>query len=113
MRGALSDEGKKSSASIVLLPRLARIDQCGGEGCGPYADASGGFPPQSGFVLSGFPARFCAFYFAHGFIVGRCVIIFTHGLKMNQGDKKVNRQKRQNSVGRIYSPQNLNAAVTI
>jgi hypothetical protein len=32
---------------------------------------------------------------------------------MNQGDKKVNRQKRQNSVGRIYSPQNLNAAVTI
>ena len=99
MRDELSDGREMSSASLVLLPRCAGIDQCGGERGGTDADTGGGFPAHAGFVLGGFFARLGTFYFAHGFIVGRCFIIFTHAPKMNQSATKVNRQKSYNLSG--------------
>jgi hypothetical protein len=82
-----------SSASIVLLPRLAGVDQRSGERGGTDTYAGGGFPAKAAFVLSRFLTRLGTFYLSHGFIVGRGVIIFAHAAKMNQRDAKVNRLK--------------------
>ena len=59
-----------SSFSIVLLSRFAGVDQRSGERGRAYANSGCGFPAQAGFVLCGFFARFGAFDFAHGFVVG-------------------------------------------
>ena len=63
-----------SSASIVLLPRFAGIDQSGGKRGGAYADTGSGFPARASFVLRGLPARLGPLYLAHGFVVGGLII---------------------------------------
>jgi hypothetical protein len=74
MRDALSVGREMSSASIVLLPRFAGVDQRSGECGGADADTRGGFPAKAAFVFGGFFACLGPLYLAHGFVVDRSII---------------------------------------